>query len=786
MINELDYFTLLNENDKVNVNENKKEMDQNVNFSLENFNSYKDNFNWKKYIISNNDLKNIHSKQDAINHWLNFGIKENRILYLYNNNKEEDKYIDFDWKQYKNYYKDLKNIHSKEEAINHWLNFGKKENRTFFTINKQEFSPNSSFNKKSELKSQEDFSYKEEIDFNNFDWKTYINNYDDLKDFDSKKKAWDHWIKNGKKEKRVLFDIHKQIEENYIELKNNELLKGKEIILFEKKLIFKSYYNNYGKHYFGWKGVISSLLDYIQSISQTKNLLLKEKIFFDEWIEKLLLWGNKIKNNEFLKEIHDNHYKLITFIHNPPYENYYSLNSLEKQNLDSKVLFNEDLLNNNLFKCIENQNNNFKDKLMYIYTLSISHKEWIYHHYPDYRQKIISIYHPININNKDIKFNYNNFKINKRIFHIGWWLRNFKTFIDFSFPFDFSKNILIKKDFEKQWMNLNVNFNLKNINIVYELNNDEYEKVFQNSCIFLDLEDAVANNVILECIKFSTPILVKKNESTMEYLGKNYPFYFNSSKDLKKMEDYTSEEWLNKILYTHKYLLNLNKDHLLLDTFNKKIYYDIEKLSHTPIKFKLTWIIIINKIKDVNKIENIIKQFLNQLLLEKVYLLFLIENTLINSYNTNSFSYTNISFKPFKKEKNFNIELNNIILSLESDYITFPQVNNINKKEFSQSFIKYLDENPTCDIGFSSFSFYFTSQEKIIHKIFEKDFFFFKKNIISLHEENLIIPLVFRKNIINLFPFENTGIEFLEKCFHHHLNIKCVSKDELCKIYELI
>jgi hypothetical protein len=183
-------------------------------------------------------------------------------------------------------------------------------------------------------------------------------------------------------------------------------------------------------------------------------------------------------------------------------------------------------LNNNLFKCIENQNN-FKDKLIFIYTLSISHKEWIYNHYPDYRRKLISIHHPINISNKDVVFNFNIFKMNKRIFHIGWWLRNFKTFIDFSFPDDFSKNILIKKDFEKQWMNLNINFTLKNINIVYELNNDEYEKVFQNSCLFLDLEDAVANNVILECIKFSTPIIVKKNESTMEYLGKNYPFYFN-------------------------------------------------------------------------------------------------------------------------------------------------------------------------------------------------------------------------------------------------------------------
>jgi hypothetical protein len=252
------------------------------------------------------------------------------------------------------------------------------------------------------------------------------------------------------------------------------------------------------------------------------------------------------------------------------------------------------------------------------------------------------------------------------------------------------------------------------------------------------------------------------------------------------MENYTSEEWLQKILYTHEYLLYFNKDHLYLDTFNKKIGYDIEKLSLSQSKFKLTWIIIINKIEYVNEMEKIIHQFNNQLFSEKFNLLFIIENTFLDSCNTNSFTDTNISFKTFEKENDFTNELNNIILLLETDYITFLPINGTYKNEFSQSFIEYLDETPTCDIGFSNFVFHFTSQEKIIHKIFEKDYCFFKKDILGLQEENIIIPLVFRKNVINLFPFQYTGIDFLEICFHQHLNINCVSEEELCKIYELI
>ena len=38
----------------------------------------------------------------------------------------------------------------------------------------------------------------------NFNWKSYINTYDDLKIIKNKNGAWNHWIKNGKKEGRIL------------------------------------------------------------------------------------------------------------------------------------------------------------------------------------------------------------------------------------------------------------------------------------------------------------------------------------------------------------------------------------------------------------------------------------------------------------------------------------------------------------------------------------------------------------------------------------------------------
>jgi hypothetical protein len=116
-------------------------------------------FDWKYYIKNNTDLfdNNIISKEDVIEHWINFGKYENRnhkftynIVkdidetiqnYINNINKNDINDMDinmydmnnFDWKYYIKNNKDLidGNIFTKEDAINHWNNFGKFEKRMY-------------------------------------------------------------------------------------------------------------------------------------------------------------------------------------------------------------------------------------------------------------------------------------------------------------------------------------------------------------------------------------------------------------------------------------------------------------------------------------------------------------------------------------------------------------------------------------------------------------------------------------------------------------------------------
>lgn len=78
-------------------------------------------------------------------------------------------------------------------------------------------------------------------EYNNFDWKFYISNYNDLKNIITKKEAYSHWLRYGKKEDRI---YKFPIDFNWKFYKNiyNDL---KEIIITKEDAIY--HWINYGK-----------------------------------------------------------------------------------------------------------------------------------------------------------------------------------------------------------------------------------------------------------------------------------------------------------------------------------------------------------------------------------------------------------------------------------------------------------------------------------------------------------------------------------------------------------
>ena len=80
-------------------------------------------FDWQYYLNLYPDLRinGVHTKEEAIQHWENFGFFEERTARM----------IIFDWQYYLNLYPDLRinGVHTKEEAINHWINYGFNEGK---------------------------------------------------------------------------------------------------------------------------------------------------------------------------------------------------------------------------------------------------------------------------------------------------------------------------------------------------------------------------------------------------------------------------------------------------------------------------------------------------------------------------------------------------------------------------------------------------------------------------------------------------------------------------------
>jgi hypothetical protein len=128
------------------INQNKENEENNLDLSkliTNNVDIIYENFNWKFYLNYHKDLteNGIITKNDAWVHWKSHGLIENRIMQiLYIDNYSNINEKNFDWIFYLDFHDDLlyKGIKTKENAYKHWKETGIKENREiqiFYKIN---------------------------------------------------------------------------------------------------------------------------------------------------------------------------------------------------------------------------------------------------------------------------------------------------------------------------------------------------------------------------------------------------------------------------------------------------------------------------------------------------------------------------------------------------------------------------------------------------------------------------------------------------------------------------
>jgi hypothetical protein len=148
------------------------------------------------------------------------------------------------------------------------------------------------------------------------------------------------------------------------------------------------------------------------------------------------------------------------------------------------------------------------------------------------------------------------------VLHVGQQMRKYHSFADLNTKF--AKLLIKPSNCPSDLVEMHNYKSKYQDDIVYleQKGLAEYIDLMCNSVVFLDLYDVAACNTILECISLSVPLLVNKLDGCIEYLGEEYPFYYE---DLSEAEAKLSD--LNLIEQTNKYLLNMEKKDLSINFF---------------------------------------------------------------------------------------------------------------------------------------------------------------------------------------------------------------------------
>ena len=211
---------------------------------------------------------------------------------------------------------------------------------------------------------------------------------------------------------------------------------------------------------------------------------------------------------------------------------------------------------------------------------------------------IVSIKHPTDLSIMH-RFDYHSFSENPAVVQVGAWLRdNYgiyalspnetwmkkkvlrgknmnhhfcppdmrieidKSVLSMSSPHDTHLDI-------SQYTNKFISGMLKHLHEQYlsvqelsTLSNEEYDLLFTNHIVFLNLVDASAVNTVIECIARHTPILINRHPAVVEYLGEDYPLFYDSMAQANRLVcDMT------RIKEAHDYLKQMYKGELKCDHF---------------------------------------------------------------------------------------------------------------------------------------------------------------------------------------------------------------------------
>jgi polysaccharide pyruvyl transferase WcaK-like protein len=203
------------------------------------------------------------------------------------------------------------------------------------------------------------------------------------------------------------------------------------------------------------------------------------------------------------------------------------------------------------------------------------------------------LYHPTEFILEKNCFTISKFINNKKrkIIQIGAWYRD----INYIYKLNLGNNILglekcalIGTNMEGHYNSVECNeqisrdkvvrekiISYSEVTLIKKVQNFEYDILLSENIVSIYLIDCSAANTIIECIVRNTPILINKLPAIIEYLGKDYPLYYDNLMDASNKANN-----IDIIKKAHLYLKSMDKTKLKLETFindikMSKIYKNI-------------------------------------------------------------------------------------------------------------------------------------------------------------------------------------------------------------------
>lgn len=206
-------------------------------------------------------------------------------------------------------------------------------------------------------------------------------------------------------------------------------------------------------------------------------------------------------------------------------------------------------------------------------TLSRDLRDWVSEHAPGI--PVLALHHPTEFPEKGFDFEAY-LRHGEAVVQVGWWLRRLSSIHFLPLPRQ-RKHLLIpfpeseRPRFETALQADRARTNAPPLEqweatIHPRVPNDAYDEMLSRSIVFLDLYVAAANNAVIECMVRRTPILTRNLPATREYLGDDYPFFFDS---LEEAASKAADASL--VLKTHEYLRAKDLSFLSGETFCRSL-----------------------------------------------------------------------------------------------------------------------------------------------------------------------------------------------------------------------